>query len=78
MTVTLQLDDQVAAQGAPTTLRVRTRVVRDSPNGLGVQFLYRSKAERHHLADFLSQIIPRAQPGYHSEKVGVFRPRTSA
>ena len=56
MTVTLQ---QVAAQSAPTTLQVRTRVVRDSPNGLALQFLYRSKAEQHQLADFMRKIIPR-------------------
>ena len=72
MTVTLQ---QVAAQGAPTTLQVRTRVVRDSPNGLALQFLYRSKAERHQLADFMRNIIPGDQPGCHSEQVGVLCPR---
>ena len=73
MTVTLL---QFAAQSAPTTLQVRTRVLRDSPNGLALQFLYRSKAERHQLADFMSKIIPRDQPGCHSEQAGVLRPRT--
>jgi hypothetical protein len=51
VTLTLQLE----SHPAPTTL-VRTKVVRSVPDGLGVQFLCLSKAERQSLANFLKGI----------------------
>ena len=48
--LTLQLE------GHPSSMLVRTKVVRSVPDGLGVQFLCLSKAERLSLANFLKGI----------------------
>jgi hypothetical protein len=50
VTLTLQLE------GHPSSTLVRTKVVRSVPDGLGVQFLCLSKAERQSLAKFLKGI----------------------
>jgi hypothetical protein len=60
LTMTLQLEGQVVGSGSLATTVVRARVVREVPNGVGVQFLYADKAERQSLADFL-QKLPEAQ-----------------
>jgi hypothetical protein len=60
LTMTLHLEAQVAGSGSPAATIVRARVVREAPNGIGVQFLCVDKAERKSLADFL-QSIPNAQ-----------------
>jgi hypothetical protein len=52
VTLTLQLE----GHPAPAATLVRTKVVRSMPNGLGVQFLCLSKAERQSLANFLNGI----------------------
>ena len=43
-------------EGHPAALLLRTKVVRCVPDGLGVQFLCLSKAERQSLANFLKGI----------------------
>jgi PilZ domain len=58
LTMTLQLEGQVVGSGSLATTVVRARVVREVPNGVGVQFLYADKAERQSLADFL-HLSPR-------------------
>jgi PilZ domain len=40
----------------PSPVVLRTRVVRCTPNGLGVQFLLEKEAERQTLANFLKNI----------------------
>ena len=50
VTLTLQLESH------PSSMLVRTKVVRSVPDGLGVQFLCLSKAERQSLANFLKGI----------------------
>ena len=50
VTLTLQLE------GHPSSTLVRTKVVRSVPDGLGVQFLCLSKAERQSLVNFLKGI----------------------
>jgi hypothetical protein len=66
LTMTLQLEGQVVGSGPLATTVVRAKVVREVPNGVGVQFLYADKAERQSLAEFL-QKLPEAQ---YSEDVG--------
>ena len=61
VTLTLQLGASVSAPGSPAPVRVRTKVVRCVPDGVGTQFLYLSKAERRSLANFLKS-IPEAYP----------------
>lgn len=60
LTMTLQFEGQVVGSCSPAATVVRARVVREAPNGVGVQFLCADKAERKSLADFL-QSIPAAE-----------------
>jgi len=62
LTTTLHVDSQVIGSGPPASTVVRARVVRRTPDGVGVQFLCIDKAERKSLADFLNGI-----PGAESE-----------
>lgn len=58
LTMTLQLQGQTAS-GSPRSTVVQTRVVRQTPNGIGVQFLYLNKSERKSVTNFL-QSVPDA------------------
>jgi hypothetical protein len=56
VTLTLQLAAPDSAPGSPAPLLVRAKVVRCVPDGVGIQFLYLSKAERRSLTSFLKSI----------------------
>jgi hypothetical protein len=60
LTMTLHLQGDVVGSGSPGATVVRARVVREAPNGMGVQFLCVDKAERRSLEDFL-QSVPKAE-----------------
>jgi hypothetical protein len=60
LTLTLQPNNQVGSQ-APQAPLLRAKVVRCASEGLGVQFVCFSKAERQDLADFLES-IPECKP----------------
>jgi hypothetical protein len=57
----MHLDGQAVGSGSSAATVIRARVVREAPNGIGVQFLYFDKAERKTLENFL-QSIADAQP----------------
>jgi hypothetical protein len=56
LTMTLHLEGQVVGSGSPAATVVRARVVREAPNGVGVQFLCVDKSERKSLEHFLQSI----------------------
>jgi hypothetical protein len=58
VTITLQLEGE-ASSDSPIAVSVQTRVVRQTPEGIGVQFLSFDKAERQRLERFL-QSVPDA------------------
>ncbi len=55
-TMTLDLTRPACGRRSPSPLMLRTKVVRCTQDGLGVQFLLLSKGERLSLADFLKNI----------------------
>jgi PilZ domain-containing protein len=54
VTMTLQMEEPV--RRPPSPVLVRTKIVRCTSEGLGVQFLCFSKTERRSLADFLKSV----------------------
>jgi PilZ domain-containing protein len=56
VTMTLQMQEPVRGNRCPTPVLVRTRIVRRTSDGLGVEFLCFSKAERRSLEDFLKSV----------------------
>jgi PilZ domain len=61
VTMTLQLKDEAVGSAVPRALEVRAKVVRQAPDGVGVQFLFANQRERKRLAKFL-QRIPDMEP----------------
>jgi len=56
VTLTMELNRASYSHRPPTPVVLRTKVVRCTPNGLGVQFLLEKKAEHQTLANFLKNI----------------------
>jgi hypothetical protein len=56
VTLTMELTRAAYYRRPPSPVVLRTRVVRCTPNGLGVQFLLEKEAERQTLANFLKNI----------------------
>jgi hypothetical protein len=56
VTLTMELTRAIYNRRPPTPVVLRTRVVRCTPDGLGVQFLLEKEVERQTLANFLKDI----------------------
>jgi hypothetical protein len=56
VTLTLQLEEPFRGRRPPAPVLIRTKVVRCTRTGLGVQFLLLSKTERQSVANFLKGI----------------------
>jgi PilZ domain len=56
LTITLQRDGPIAGSDSLLWVVVRATVVRQAPEGLGVQFVFADKRERKTLATFLRRI----------------------
>jgi hypothetical protein len=56
LTMTLQSGDRTDESGSPASVVLRAEIVRQTPEGVGIQFLCSSKKERKSLSTFLQSI----------------------